>query len=202
MDVDASSTSTGSMAATLDNVLATLTGRAPAFPSENREALASLMEMGFSESRCKKALMLNDMDVEAALNWLCAHIEDPDIDDPLNPEQMRQVDAMMRERAQRQTKENAENKVKKEKEELEACLALNTCTYAYTGPKMVHVTEYFICHTCGLDNNMGCCGSCSSICHAGHVLVKRSLPTGSPFYCDCPEAGYCKCCPAEYMPKK
>jgi hypothetical protein len=206
MDVDQKNTSgsNASLASTLDGVLAALTGRAPV-PNlsgpENAAALKSLTDMGFPESRCRKALLLNNMDVEAALGWICDHLEDPALDDPLTDEEMRQVDRMMRDRAQKQQQETVESKRQREKEELEACVAANTCTYAVTGPRMVHVNEYYMCYTCGLDNSMGCCTACAAICHAGHVMHKKPLPMSGTFYCDCVEAGFCKCCPAEAMPK-
>lgn len=207
MDVDQGSggVTNTSLASTLDGVLAALTGRAT-MPNlsgpENAAALKSLTDMGFTEARSKKALLLNNMDVEAALGWICDHLEDEDIDDPLTDEQMRQVDKMMRERAQKQKQESAEVKKLKEKEELEECVASNTCTYAVTGPEMASVPEYFLCYTCGLDNSMGCCAACASICHAGHVLKKKTMVANGTFYCDCPEAGLCKCCPEESRPKK
>ena len=50
----------------------------------NETALAQLEGMGFPQVRCEKALHAtgND-DADAAMNWLFAHIEDPDIDEPL-----------------------------------------------------------------------------------------------------------------------
>lgn len=205
MDVDQKPVSTDpqSLASTLDGVLAALTGRpqAPNMSSgENAASLKYLTDMGFPESRCKKALLLNNMDVEASLGWILDHMGDEDVDDPLTDDQLRQCDRMMRDRAQKQQKDTEDTKRQKEKEELEACVSQNTCTYAVTGPRMAHVSEYFLCYTCGLDNSMGCCTACASICHAGHVLSKKALPSSGNFYCDCPEAGTCKCCPPEAMP--
>jgi DNA-binding transcriptional MerR regulator len=209
MDVDTPSTPLGSaasLASTLDGVLAAMTGRAPALPNlssgENAAALQALKDMGFPESRCKKALLLNNMDVEAALGWICDHMNDDDIDDPLTDEQLRQVDRMMKEKAQKQHQDTAETKRQREKEELESCVQQNTCTYAVTGPRMAVVPEYFMCYTCGLDGSKGCCAACATICHAGHVLHRKVLPPTGSFYCDCPESGSCKCCPPESMPRK
>ncbi|KLJ11056.1 ubiquitin thiolesterase [Blastomyces silverae] len=51
-------------------------------PDQN--ALDQLLTMGFPEVRCKKALhATGNADVEAAMNWLIAHMEDPDIDVPV-----------------------------------------------------------------------------------------------------------------------
>lgn len=50
----------------------------------NPEALDQLMGMGFPAVRCGKALhATGNLDPEAAMNWLFAHMEDPDIDEPL-----------------------------------------------------------------------------------------------------------------------
>ena len=51
----------------------------------NEAALRQLENMGFPSARCEKALNAtgND-DADAAMHWLFAHMEDPDIDTPLN----------------------------------------------------------------------------------------------------------------------
>lgn len=50
----------------------------------NEGALAALEGMGFPRVRCEKALYNtgNSPDAEVAMNWLFAHMEDPDIDAP------------------------------------------------------------------------------------------------------------------------
>lgn len=51
----------------------------------NEGALSQLEGMGFPRTRCEKALhATGNADAEAAMNWLFAHMEDPDIDVPLN----------------------------------------------------------------------------------------------------------------------
>jgi ubiquitin carboxyl-terminal hydrolase 5/13 len=51
----------------------------------NAEALASLESMGFPRVWCEKALhATGNADVGAASNWLVQHMEDPDIDTPLD----------------------------------------------------------------------------------------------------------------------
>lgn len=56
---------------------------APAF-TPNEAGMAYLTAMGFPEPRCEKALFnTGNSDPEAAMNWLFAHIEDADIDEPL-----------------------------------------------------------------------------------------------------------------------
>ena len=51
----------------------------------NETALAQLEGMGFPRVRCEKALhATGNSDAETAMNWLFGHMEDPDIDTPLN----------------------------------------------------------------------------------------------------------------------
>ncbi|KAK9377656.1 uncharacterized protein V1513DRAFT_434854 [Lipomyces chichibuensis] len=51
----------------------------------NGGILSMLEEMGFPSTRCEKALYnTGNSDPDAAMNWLFQHMEDPDIDDPLN----------------------------------------------------------------------------------------------------------------------
>ncbi|THC90816.1 hypothetical protein EYZ11_009719 [Aspergillus tanneri] len=50
----------------------------------NEIAMDQLLGMGFPRARCEKALhMTGNSDSEAALNWLFAHLEDEDIDEPI-----------------------------------------------------------------------------------------------------------------------
>jgi ubiquitin carboxyl-terminal hydrolase 5/13 len=56
----------------------------PAFVP-NPEALAVLEGMGFPRVRCEKALhATSNTDANAAMEWLFGHMDDPDIDTPLN----------------------------------------------------------------------------------------------------------------------
>lgn len=56
----------------------------PAFVP-NETALAQLEGIGFPRVRCEKALhATGNADAETAMNWLFGHMEDPDIDEPLN----------------------------------------------------------------------------------------------------------------------
>lgn len=51
----------------------------------NPEALEQLASMGFPQVRCEKALhATGNSDAESAMNWLFAHMEDPDIDEPIS----------------------------------------------------------------------------------------------------------------------
>ncbi|PKY02892.1 ubiquitinyl hydrolase [Aspergillus campestris IBT 28561] len=49
----------------------------------DEEVLCQLLTMGFPQPRCVKALQATgNSDVEAAMNWIFAHMDDADIDDP------------------------------------------------------------------------------------------------------------------------
>ena len=51
----------------------------------NGDALSQLESMGFPRNRCERALhATGNADAEAAMNWLFSHMDDPDIDEPLN----------------------------------------------------------------------------------------------------------------------
>ncbi|KAL7521752.1 hypothetical protein ACHAWX_006432 [Stephanocyclus meneghinianus] len=53
-------------------------------PAVDENALAQLMDMGFSMNGSKRALMaVGGSDVEAAMNWVFEHNSDPDFNDPL-----------------------------------------------------------------------------------------------------------------------
>lgn len=53
-------------------------------PQFNAEALAQLEGMGFPLVRCQRALLATqNQDVEAAMEWLFSHMDDPDIDEPI-----------------------------------------------------------------------------------------------------------------------
>jgi len=57
---------------------------APSLPDFNPAAMAQLEGMGFPTIRCQKALLATgNSDAEAAMEWLFAHMEDPDIDAPI-----------------------------------------------------------------------------------------------------------------------
>ena len=47
--------------------------------------------MGFPESRVVKALLLNRLDTERAMEWLLDHAHDEDVDAPLTPYQVSQL---------------------------------------------------------------------------------------------------------------
>ncbi|KAL2015794.1 hypothetical protein VTK56DRAFT_4821 [Thermocarpiscus australiensis] len=59
-------------------------GNVPAFVP-NAEALAMLEAMGFPRVRCEKALhATGNSDANAAMEWLFGHMDDPDIDTPVD----------------------------------------------------------------------------------------------------------------------
>lgn len=54
-------------------------------PEWDAGVMSQLTSMGFPEIRCKKAMLATGMgDAESAINWLFAHMEDADIDDPID----------------------------------------------------------------------------------------------------------------------
>ncbi|CAG8563601.1 127_t:CDS:10, partial [Paraglomus occultum] len=53
-------------------------------PQVNENMLNEMLLMGFPEIRCKKALIATgNRDAETALNWIFGHMDDPDIDAPI-----------------------------------------------------------------------------------------------------------------------
>ncbi|XP_047138707.1 ubiquitin carboxyl-terminal hydrolase 5 isoform X1 [Hydra vulgaris] len=53
-------------------------------PTANEEYVSQLMNMGFSFEVCKKAVILsNNQGIEAAMNWIFEHSEDPDFESPI-----------------------------------------------------------------------------------------------------------------------
>ncbi|KAK6465034.1 hypothetical protein DFJ63DRAFT_310137 [Scheffersomyces coipomensis] len=52
----------------------------------NEEALSTLLSMGFPEPRCLKGLYHGNNNAEDAMNWIFAHMDDIDIDEPFNPD--------------------------------------------------------------------------------------------------------------------
>ncbi|EJD47976.1 ubiquitinyl hydrolase [Auricularia subglabra TFB-10046 SS5] len=56
-----------------------------ALPAFNAEAMAQLEGMGFPTIRCQKALLATgNSSADAAMEWLFGHMDDPDIDAPLD----------------------------------------------------------------------------------------------------------------------
>jgi len=75
-------------------------GTSSTSPSENTESepvvlptidpllLQQLKDMGFPEARATKALILNNMNPQIAMEWILEHEDDDDIDEPLTSEQV------------------------------------------------------------------------------------------------------------------
>jgi ubiquitin carboxyl-terminal hydrolase 5/13 len=62
----------------------TLPDEGPKEEEFNQEYIEQLMSMGFSLNRCKRALLASgNNNVEVAMNWIFEHMDDPNIDDPL-----------------------------------------------------------------------------------------------------------------------
>jgi len=60
-------------------------------PTADPAVLQQLIEFGFPEVRARKALLLNRMNLERAMEWLLEHSDDPDIDVPLTNAQLSQI---------------------------------------------------------------------------------------------------------------
>lgn len=69
-------------------------------PKFNNDDLFSLIAMGFPEVRCKRSILINNRALiktnhsgaDPAMAWLCEHMEDPDIDDPIaSAEQSKEI---------------------------------------------------------------------------------------------------------------
>lgn len=81
-------------------------GKSKSVFTPNPEAMSQLLQMGFPENRCIKGLYsTGNSDADGAMTWLFAHMEDPDIDEPLklddtssgpeaNPEQIEMLGSM------------------------------------------------------------------------------------------------------------
>jgi len=62
-------------------------------PEPDPEAMKQLADLGFPAGRCKKALLLNGNNLEAAIEWIFAHQDDPDVDQPLTQFQIARLAA-------------------------------------------------------------------------------------------------------------
>jgi len=61
-----------------------VSGGTPAAPVPDEAIVAQLMTMGFGENGCKRAaLATSNVGAEAAMEWVFAHMEDADFNDPL-----------------------------------------------------------------------------------------------------------------------
>lgn len=63
------------------------------------------------------------------------------------------------------------------------------CTFYRTG-KNFELQHWYMCYTCKMDGNSGCCSVCIRKCHAGHHVAYAKK---SSFFCDCAvDSGKCK----------
>jgi len=147
-------------------------------PPINQEILDELLDIGFSEGRAKKALLLNrNATLEEAIEWIGEHQDDDDIDAPLSMQQLQSIGAL---RPKRRLHVPAP---------IRTALSHNLCTFTVTG-NTFSPQAWYRCHTCRLIEAEGCCESCAKVCHFGHELsVARD---SEKFYCDC-GAGRASC---------
>ncbi|GJQ13870.1 hypothetical protein GpartN1_g5661.t1 [Galdieria partita] len=93
-------------------------------PLYNEEHLNQLLEMGFPEIRAKRALLRTKHEsVEIAMNWLFEHMEDPDIDNPLDEEEAAMKESLkvssLSEEEKRARAQEALERVRKKRQEEE-----------------------------------------------------------------------------------
>ncbi|QDZ21219.1 hypothetical protein HOP50_05g37470 [Chloropicon primus] len=60
-------------------------------PEADPTKLSRLMEMGFSETLARKALILRHNNLDAAMDWVFEHQDDPDAETPLTEAQLRRI---------------------------------------------------------------------------------------------------------------
>lgn len=138
------------------------------------DSVQMMVDMGFAESRARKALLLARGSLSDAVEWLAEHQDDADIDADLTYTQLRELDC------------------------INACVdapvvaslrdAVNAgvCTFAVTG-RTYCAQVFFRCDTCQFGETEGVCASCAARCHRNHLL---SAPINSArFYCDCQATG-------------
>lgn len=69
-------------------------------PEANPARLNQLVEMGFSEALARKALIMRHNNLDAAMDWILEHQDDPDAEVPLTEAQLRRI-AISRRRQRR-----------------------------------------------------------------------------------------------------
>eukprot|EP01091_Cochliopodium_minus_P010214 TRINITY_DN2666_c0_g1_i1.p1 TRINITY_DN2666_c0_g1~~TRINITY_DN2666_c0_g1_i1.p1 ORF type:complete len:259 (-),score=69.79 TRINITY_DN2666_c0_g1_i1:29-805(-) len=145
----------------------------PKLPEIKQEDITMLLEMGFEESVCKKALYLNNLDPQKAMEWIIDHHGDPNLRTPLSREMIREL---------------AIQYSKKPSQGIEECIKSGKCTKSLSGTTHMY-QNWYQCFTCNIENNEGVCETCAKKCHAGHQL---SDPNFGKFYCDCGDHKKCK----------
>jgi hypothetical protein len=134
--------------------------------------ITRFVEMGFSESRAIKALLLKALNPDLAMDWLLEHSDDSDIDEPLSRSQLLTL-----------AREFGVLTLPNLSPEVRNAIAQNMCTFTVTRREYVS-QQYYFCHTCRLAESKGVCVSCLNRCHAGHQVSSRPI-NSSQFYCDC-----------------
>lgn len=123
-----------------------------------------LMEMGFSEARCQRAVQEKGNNFEHCSQWLVATIDDASLDVPLIQ--------------------------RKESVAIQRCIQKTICTLAATGTQF-EPQKVFQCFSCALDGEVGVCSSCAESCHRGHQLDAGRW--SEAFFCDCALLPSCQC---------
>lgn len=163
-----------------------------------------LVAMGFPESRVVKALLLNNRDTQAAMEWLLDHEDDPDIDTPLTPPQITQLVGILFNSPRKPCLSITSRRCLtwssgaggRRPDRLAMAIAhavrARICTYSITRDRFVP-QQFRCCRTCGLVEGRGVCLSCAAVCHEGHDLSE--VVTSDAFYCDCGSnsAHRCRC---------
>jgi chromosome segregation ATPase len=81
-------------------------------PSIDETALNQMMEMGCSINGSKRALLaVGGSDVEAAMNWVFEHSDDPEFNDPLPEEESEQIQATMQDSSEEMIQEVEQERV-------------------------------------------------------------------------------------------
>jgi len=141
-----------------------------------------IVSMGFTSRQARRALLLNNLDAELALDWLLEHSNDPE-DAPLSASEARQILETVQSLETR-AEESMATKVEK-------CIKDKKCTFVATGRNYA-AQDWYHCYSCGLVDSEGVCESCAVVCHKGHKLSEKKK-AGS-FFCDCGAGAYnCKC---------
>jgi len=150
--------------------------------SEDVPGIEVLTSMGFSEKQSRRALLINSLDTELALNWLLEHADDPE-DSPTTQTQARSMLSSLQQLQAVQGTSIAKR--------IEKSIKDKKCTFTVTGRDYA-AQAWYHCYSCGLVDGEGVCESCAAVCHKGHKLSDK-LQAGS-FYCDCGAGAYACLC--------
>eukprot|EP00474_Spongospora_subterranea_P010421 CRZ10879.1 hypothetical protein [Spongospora subterranea] len=140
-----------------------------------------LMALGFPEARVLKALLLNSLNLQRALNWLVAHANDPNVDASLTPIQISQLmsQIIISQNAEAGGDPRARENLL---QSVQQALSRRQCSFSVSRNRFVP-QQYRSCRTCTLDNGRGICLACAEVCHAGHDLGE--LRSSDDSFCNC-----------------